>query len=119
MVLSEIYNKSIFGSEAFSSKHECVPSLFSYVQLFVTRSTAACPATPSTEFSRQEYWSRLLCPPSGDLPHPGTEPLSFISPALTGRFFTTIATWEKLPHSRGNKLVIWGDLAFKEAPGYF
>jgi hypothetical protein len=50
---------------------------------------------------------------------PGIEPLSFKSPALTGKFFTTIATWEKLPHSRGNKLVIWGDLAFEEAPGYF
>ena len=25
-------------------------------------------------FSRQEYWSRLPCPPSGDLPNPGIEP---------------------------------------------
>ena len=24
-------------------------------------------------FSRQEYWSRLSCPPPGDLPNPGTE----------------------------------------------
>ena len=24
-------------------------------------------------FSRQEYWSGLPCPPSGDLPHPGIE----------------------------------------------
>ena len=28
------------------------------------------------EFSRQEYWSGLLCPPPGDLPNPGTEPRS-------------------------------------------
>ena len=27
-------------------------------------------------FSRQEYWSRLSCPPPGDLPHPGIEPRS-------------------------------------------
>ena len=27
-------------------------------------------------FSRQEYWSRLPCPPPGDLPNPGTEPRS-------------------------------------------
>ena len=27
-------------------------------------------------FSRQEYWSGLLCPPSGDLPNPGIEPWS-------------------------------------------
>ena len=30
-------------------------------------------------FSRQEYWSGLLCPPPGDLPNPGIEPAS---PAL-------------------------------------
>ena len=27
----------------------------------------------SMGFSRQEYWSRLSCPPPGDLPNPGTE----------------------------------------------
>ena len=27
-------------------------------------------------FSRQEYWSRLSCPPPGDLPNPGNEPRS-------------------------------------------
>ena len=26
------------------------------------------------EFSRQEHWSRLLCPPPGDLPDPGIKP---------------------------------------------
>ena len=29
-------------------------------------------------FSRQEYWSGLLCPPLGDLPHPGIKPLHFL-----------------------------------------
>ena len=28
----------------------------------------------SVEFSRQESWSELPCPPSGDLPNPGIEP---------------------------------------------
>ena len=28
------------------------------------------------EFSSQEYWSGLLCPPPRDLPNPGTEPRS-------------------------------------------
>ena len=37
-------------------------------------------------FSRQEYWSGLLFPSPGDLPNPGMEPMS---PASTGRFFTT------------------------------
>ena len=36
--------------------------------------------------SRQEYWSGLPCPPPGDLPEPGIEP---VSPALAGGFFTT------------------------------
>ena len=45
-------------------------------------------------FSRQEYWSGLLFPPSGDLPDPGIEPTSLRSPALAGRFFTTRAAWE-------------------------
>ena len=30
----------------------------------------------------------------GIFPHPGIEPTSLMSPALTGRFFTTSATWE-------------------------
>ena len=45
-------------------------------------------------FSRQEYWSGLPCPPPGDLPDPGTEPASPVSPASAGGFFTTGATLE-------------------------
>ena len=37
--------------------------------------------------SRQEYWSGLPCPPPGDLPDPGIEPTSFMSPALAGGLF--------------------------------
>ena len=40
-------------------------------------------------FPRQEYWGGLPFPPPGDLPYPGIEPLSFVSPALAGRFFIT------------------------------
>ena len=47
-------------------------------------------------FSRQEYWSGLPCPPPEDLPDPGIEPASLVSPALAGSFFTTSATWEGL-----------------------
>ena len=32
-------------------------------------------APPSMGFPRQEYWSGLLFPPLGDLPHPGIEPM--------------------------------------------
>ena len=38
------------------------------------------------------YWSGLLYPPPGDLPNPGIK--SHMSPALTGKFFTTSVTWE-------------------------
>ena len=36
----------------------------------------------SMGFSRQEYCSGLPCPPLGDLPDPGIEPMSLTSPAL-------------------------------------
>ena len=49
-------------------------------------------ATLSTEFSRQEYWSGLPCPPPGDLSDPGIEPGSLASRALAGGFFTTSTT---------------------------
>ena len=48
-----------------------------------------CHVPLSMEFSRQEYWSGLPCPPPGDLPYPGIEPASFASLGLAGRFFTT------------------------------
>ena len=48
----------------------------SRVQLFVTPCTVAHLAPLSMGFSRQEYWSGLPCPPSGDLPDPGIEPTS-------------------------------------------
>ena len=34
------------------------------------------------EFSRQEYWSELLCPLPGDLPEAGIKPISLMFPAL-------------------------------------
>ena len=46
------------------------------------------------EFSRQEYWSEVPFPTEGNLPNPGIKPVSLLSPALAGGFFTTIATWE-------------------------
>ena len=58
--------------------------------------TVARQAALSRGFSRQEYWSGLPCPPPGDLPDPGIEPRSLMSPELTGGFFTTRATWEGL-----------------------
>ena len=48
------------------------------------------------EFSRQEYWNGLPFPSPGDLPNPEIEPMSLMSPALAGGFFTSSTTWEAL-----------------------
>ena len=45
----------------------CVLSCFSCVWLFATLLTVALQNPPSMEFSSQEYWSELPCPPPGDL----------------------------------------------------
>ena len=56
--------------------------------------TVACWAPLSMGFSRQEYWSRLPCPPQGPLPNPGIKPRSLMPPAFAGGFFTTSVPWE-------------------------
>ena len=45
---------------------------------------------------RQEYWSGLPFPTPGDLPNPGIQRASLMSPAFADRFFTTSASWEAL-----------------------
>ena len=53
----------------------CMLSCFSHVWLFATPWTVAMEVQGqpplSLGFSRQENWSELPCPPSGDLPNPG------------------------------------------------
>ena len=60
----------------------CVLSHFGRVRLFVISCTVASQAPLSTGLSRQEYWSGLPCPPPGELPDPGIEPMSSAAPAL-------------------------------------
>ena len=68
------------------------------------------------EFSRQESWSGLPCPPPEHLPDPEIEPTSLMSPALAVKVFTTSATWEvplqyKMTMKNGNgsnKKKKWG-----------
>jgi len=67
---------------------------FSRVRLFETLWTVACQAPLSMGFSRQEYWSGMLCSPPGDLPNLGIEPLAPASPALQADY---------LPLSHGRK----------------
>ena len=66
----------------------------SCVRFFATPWNVAHQAPLSMGFSRQEHWRGLPFPPPGDLSDPGTELVSFTSPALAGRFLTISATWE-------------------------
>ena len=60
-------------------------------------------------FFRQEYWNELPFPSSGNLPDPGIEPVSLVTPALAGRLFTACATWEAHATTLfSNKIMIWG-----------
>ena len=66
--------------------------VLSLVQPFGTPWSHQAPL--SMGLSRQEDWSGLPFPPPGDLPDPGTEPTSLMSPALAGEFFITSASEE-------------------------
>ena len=59
---------AIFTSLPFTCLHMCVfvLSLFSHVWLFASIWTIVFQVSLSMGFSRQEYWSGLLCPPPGE-----------------------------------------------------
>jgi len=59
----------------------------SCVQLFAIAWTVAYQASPSMEFSWQEYWNGLPFSLPGDLPNPGIEPALHVS-RIAGRHFT-------------------------------
>ena len=65
--------------------HVCV---LSHVQLFGTPWTALHQVPLSMELSRQEYLSGYPFPSLGDLPNPGSKPISPVFPSLVSRFFT-------------------------------
>ena len=60
----------------------------------------------SMAFTREKYWSGLPFPTPGDLPDPGSEP---VSPALAGRFFSISATFGSIELSAMGafKHVLW------------
>jgi len=57
----------------------------------VTPWTIAQQALLSMVLSRQEYWSWLPFPTPENLPHPGTETTSVLSPTLAVEFVTTVS----------------------------
>ena len=69
-----------------------VRGLFSHVQLSATIWILTHRAPLSMGFSMQENWNGFPCPPPGDLPNPGIEPMSLMSPALADMSFTTSTT---------------------------
>ena len=50
----------------------------------------------SMGFSRQEFWNRLPCPSTGDLPNPEIETVGSCIFCTAGRSYTFRATWEAL-----------------------
>ena len=98
----------------------CCAQLASHEWFFVTSWTVARQAPLSVGCFRQDYWSRLLFPPLGDLPNPRLDLTSLVSPVLTGRFFTTLPPGKALyyldrhifpsslwPHHSSCKLSSW------------
>ena len=73
--------------------------MLSHVQFFATPWTVTRQALLPIEFPWQEYWSGLPFPTLGDLPDSESKPVSLMSPALTGRFFTTAPPGK--PHQLG------------------
>ena len=80
---------SMNEKERSTVRHTLPGKLLSRVRLLVIPWTVAYQDPPSMEFSRQEFWSGLPFPSPGDVPDPGTEPVSPASPAVAGKFFTT------------------------------
>ena len=74
--------------------------VLSCVRLLATSWTVARQAPLSMGFSGQESWRGLPFPPSGDLPDPGIEPTSLVSPGLASGFFATTTTWEAPQHRK-------------------
>ena len=103
--------QALLSVEITSSKQtgkiasSCELSHFIRVWQFATLWTVAHQAPLSKGFSRQEYWSKLPCPPPGDLPNLGIELESLLPPALAGRFFTTSITWKAPASSSGTHLL--------------
>ena len=64
-------------------------NVLSHVRLFVTPWTVAPPGSSVREIFQAEILEWVAIFYSRDLPNPGIEPRSLVSPALAGRFFTT------------------------------
>ena len=85
------------GGEPLSSRatsYLLCAQLLSRAWNFAAPWSVTCQAPLPMGFPRQESWNRLPFPTPGSLPNPVIETTSLASSALTGKFFTTSATWE-------------------------
>ena len=86
--------KSLFTNIiSFTYYHVCVHAklLQSYLTL-CNPMDCSPPGSTVHGILQAKYWSGSPCPPPGDLPNPGIEPVSLMSPALAGGIFITWAS---------------------------
>ena len=100
--------------------YHVLPPLFCVLFHFIFNDVLSCSSVMSNSlppfvahqaplsmgFPRQEYWNGLLFPPPGDIPDPGIEPTSPVSPSLQADSLPTELHW-KLHHS-----TVWPKLMF-------
>ena len=87
--------------------------VLSRVQFFATPWTIARQSPLSMGSSRQEYRTGLPFPSPGDLPDPGIEAETLLSPALSGGFLTTAPPGKPLLCTRKMK-THWSKLVYQQ-----
>ena len=96
----------LFSFISPSHQDNSQPVFYSAVRLIATPWTLVHQTPLSMGFSRQEYWSGLLFPPSGDLPNPEIKPGSPESPALASGFFTSEPSGKPPPSMMIQQLIL-------------
>ena len=76
-----------------SSNSLCMHAVISVVSDSLQSYDCSTPGSSVHGILQARILEWLLGFPPGDLPNPGIEPASLMSPALAGRFFTTSTTY--------------------------
>ena len=89
--------------------------VFSCVWLFEAQWIIAHQAPLSLGFPRQEYWSRLPFPPSGDLPDPGIQPCQQANSSLLSHQHTHLVDIQIFVEQKSvwRELWAWQIIVFK------
>ena len=87
----------VYLQRFYNTMHVCAKWLQSCPTLCDPR-TVARQAPLSMRFSRQEYWSGLLCSPPGDLPSPGSKPCILHLLDWQAGFSPLASPWKPLKH---------------------